>query len=216
MSKRYKLGMICGRFSHIHNGHKLLVDKALELCDNILILVGSAQESKTLRNPFDADFRIQLIKKVYNNPNIKIEKLNDLSNEYEITFEWGQYVIDNTKRMTGEFADLIITGNDDLRKGWFSEKQIENTDELVLDRKQLDISATKLRGYIIINDKKTWQKYVPQEIIEDFETIRNKLLQVPVYQEIQEKLGQDQTIENYTKIYKKYEEKDKEEKMSKK
>ena len=30
--KKYKLGMICGRFGHIHNGHKLIIDTGIELC----------------------------------------------------------------------------------------------------------------------------------------------------------------------------------------
>ena len=61
--KRYKLGLICGRFSPIHNGHKMIIDKSLEICDRTLVFVGSAQESGTLRNPFSADFRIDLLRK---------------------------------------------------------------------------------------------------------------------------------------------------------
>ena len=206
--KKYKLGLICGRFSHIHKGHQILIDKALELCENILILVGSAQESGTLRNPFDADFRIELIKKVYPDPKIKIEKLNDMSNEYDISYEWGQYIIDKTKKYTGTFADLIVTGNDNLRKGWFSEEQMKDTTELIIDRKQLEISATDLRGYLLINDQQTWKRYVPEQILNDFQSIRETLQQVPIYQEIIQKMGNDQTIQNYTKIYQKYEDED--------
>jgi len=89
--------MICGRFGHIHNGHKLIIDTGIELCEKVLLLIGSSQESHTLRNPFIADFREELIKKVYgDNQNIKIAKLQDLTNEYDITHDWGQYVIDKT------------------------------------------------------------------------------------------------------------------------
>ena len=207
--KKYEFGMICGRFSHIHNGHKILIEKGLQLCNKVLILVGSAQENNTLRNPFSAEYRIKLIKKIYNNDNLIIEKLDDMTNEYDISYDWGEYVINNTKKHIGRFADLIITGNDDLRKGWFSEEQLKDTEELIVDRKLLDISATKLRGYIIVNDKEKWKKYVPEEIHEDFDEIRKKILKVESYRKILEEMKNDITINNYKKIYKKYEEIDK-------
>ena len=194
-------------------GHKLIIDKAKQLSERVLILVGSASESHTLRNPFTSDFRIKLLKKVYNDKNIKIEKLNDMTNEYDISYEWGEYVINNVKKHEGKFADVIITGNDDLRKGWFSEEQMKNTKEILIDRKKLDISATELRGYLILNDKENWKKYVPKEIIDEFQDIRNKLLEVEEYKKILEKIENEKTIQKFTKIYQEYEEKDKKEKM---
>ena len=207
--KKYKLGMICGRFSHIHIGHQLIINKSIDECEKTLILVGSAQESNTLRNPFTADFRIKLIRKIYNAPNIKIEKLNDMTNVYDISYEWGQYVIDKTIEYEGEFADVIISGNDESRKGWFSEEQLKNVEEILIDREKLKISATELRGYILTNNKEEWRKYVPNQLIENFDEIREKLLSVEIYKKIFEEMGEDTSIENYNKIYKKYEIEDK-------
>lgn len=211
--KEYKIGLICGRFSHIHNGHKLIIDESIRLCDRTVILLGSSQESNTLRNPFSADFRIELIKKVYNNSNIEIVKLPDLTHEYNITHKWGQYVIDKTKESIGTFADLLVSGNDSERRKWFSEKQLEGVTELLIDRTKIKISATELRGELIVNDKENWAKYVPKEIVNQFDEIRQKLLEVPIYQKILEELGQDITIENFKKVYEKYEKEDKEIKM---
>lgn len=207
--EKYKLGMVCGRFSHIHKGHQLIIEKSLEECEKTIILVGSAQEEGTLRNPFSADFRINLIKKVYDNPKIKIQKLNDMTNEYDITDKWGQYVIDKTIESEGKFADAIFSGNDESRKDWFSKEQIKNVKEILIDRNYFKISATTLRGYLLINNKEEWSKYVPNQIIEDFDKIRNKLLSVPIYQKILEEMNDDISIENYKKIYKKYENEDK-------
>lgn len=132
-----------------------------------------------------------------------------MTNEYDISYEWGQYVIDNVKKHEGKFADLIVTGNDDLRKGWFSEEQMKNTTEILIDRKKLDISATELRGYLLLDDKKTWEKYVPKEIKDDFENIRAELLKTKEYKEIEEKIQKDKTITKFKEVYKEYEEKDK-------
>ena len=70
-----------------------------------------------------------------------------------------------------------------------------------------------MRGYLLLRDKENWKKYVPEEIIDDFEQIKNKLLEVKEYKEILEKIKNEKTIENFKNIYKKYEEKDKKEKL---
>lgn len=51
--KVYDTGLICGRFQTFHKGHERLVDTGLLLCDRLLILIGSAQECGTERNPFN-------------------------------------------------------------------------------------------------------------------------------------------------------------------
>lgn len=203
--KENTLGLICGRFSHIHKGHQLIINKSIETCENTLILVGSSQESNTLRNPFTSDFRIELIKKIYDTPKVKIEKLPDLTNEYDITYEWGQYVINKTIEIEGKMADAIITGNDETRKGWFSKEQTKNIKEIIVDRTNINISATKLRGYILINDKQNWKKYISEKIEDEFEKIRNELLKVEIYKKILNEMGEEKTIQKYTKIYKEYE-----------
>lgn len=65
----FELGVVCGRFGHEHLGHTHLFDICMSLCKSTLILVGSAQESGTLRNPFTVQTRIDIIKKTY--PRIK-------------------------------------------------------------------------------------------------------------------------------------------------
>lgn len=213
--KRYKLGLICGRFSPIHNGHKMIIDKSLEICDRTLVFVGSAQESGTLRNPFSADFRIDLLRKIYSeNRKLRIEKLDDMTNEYDINSLWGQYVIDKTIECEGRKADAIISGNDESRKDWFSAGQMKNVKEVLLDRRMISISATKLRGYILIGDLRTWKRYVPNEIIPEFDRVREELLKSKIYSLILDEMGENLSIENYEKIYSIYEKEDKKIKMS--
>lgn len=213
--KRYKLGLICGRFSPIHNGHKMIIDKSLEICDRTLVFVGSAQESGTLRNPFSADFRIDLLRKIYSeNRKLRIEKLDDMTNEYDINSLWGQYVIDKTIECEGRKADAIISGNDESRKDWFSAGQMKNVKEVLLDRRMISISATKLRGYILIGDLRAWKRYVPNEIIPEFDRVREELLKSKIYSLILDEMGENLSIENYEKIYAIYEKEDKKIKMS--
>lgn len=53
MVKPYDCGLICGRFQTFHIGHESLVDTGMKLCDRVLILIGSAQECGTERNPYN-------------------------------------------------------------------------------------------------------------------------------------------------------------------
>ena len=61
----YDSGLIVGRFQTFHKGHQSLVDAGLQLCDRVLILIGSAQESGTERNPYNISTRIDVIRSVY-------------------------------------------------------------------------------------------------------------------------------------------------------
>ena len=184
--KLYNLGLVCGRFGHIHNGHINLLKHSLTLCNKTLILVGSCQESGTLRNPFSADLRINLIKTVYSNDadKIIIGTLEDMTNEYDITYDWGNFVKTRVEECAGRFADLIVNGDDKLREGWFSPKDLEKTSRLVVARNNMPISATKIRTLLATHEKLEWEKYTPKEIHPLYDMIRNKLLSVPVYKQI--------------------------------
>lgn len=60
--KPYDVGLICGRFQTFHKGHEKLVDTGLMLCDRLLILIGSAQECGTERNPLNINTRTKMLK----------------------------------------------------------------------------------------------------------------------------------------------------------
>ena len=48
----YTLGMVIGRFQVLHNGHVNMVKRALDLCDVVVVYIGSSQEARTKVNPF--------------------------------------------------------------------------------------------------------------------------------------------------------------------
>lgn len=93
MSKPYDVGMICGRFQTFHKGHEELVETAMRLCDRVLILIGSAQECGTERNPFNIITRTKMLKEIYGDrPEIMIYGISDLTDENDIRPEWGRYL----------------------------------------------------------------------------------------------------------------------------
>jgi nicotinamide-nucleotide adenylyltransferase len=53
---------VIGRFQPFHNGHLLLVRQILKECDEVVIVIGSAQLNYTFENPFTAGERLLMIR----------------------------------------------------------------------------------------------------------------------------------------------------------
>ena len=182
MSNPYDVGFTIGRFQTPHNGHEKLFETGLKLCDRLLILVGSAQECGTERNPFNIATRIKMLKTIYgDNPNIMIYGLSDLTNEDDICPEWGRYLLENVDRYIYKNPDIMIYGNDESRSGWFDKKDLKNTTELIINRNELPISATMLRKLMVEDKRKEWMQYVNPRLHKMYDEIRSELLSVEYY-----------------------------------
>lgn len=59
--QRHNRGLVVGRFQPFHYGHLHAVKYALSRVKELVIAIGSALESHTLRNPFTTSERIQMI-----------------------------------------------------------------------------------------------------------------------------------------------------------
>jgi nicotinamide-nucleotide adenylyltransferase len=74
-------GLYVGRFQPFHKGHKKVVDDIADDVEEVVVAVGSAQKSHTLRNPFTAGERVSMIAKALEDRSetvyaIPIEDLN--------------------------------------------------------------------------------------------------------------------------------------------
>lgn len=54
-------GLLIGRFQPFHNGHLGIIKQMSEECEQIIIVIGSAQISHTKYNPFTASERYQML-----------------------------------------------------------------------------------------------------------------------------------------------------------
>ena len=113
MVKPYDCGLICGRFQTFHIGHESLVDTGMKLCDRVLILIGSAQECGTERNPYNIVTRMDMLKSIYGDrSDVMIYGLSDMTDENDIRPEWGRYLLENVDRYIYKAPELMIYGND--------------------------------------------------------------------------------------------------------
>ena len=62
MSKKYNTLVLIGRFQPFHNAHLEIVKRATALCDKLVIVVGSARQPRTYKNPFTFEERAQMIR----------------------------------------------------------------------------------------------------------------------------------------------------------
>lgn len=183
--KPYDTCLICGRFQTFHIGHESLIETGLKLCDRVLILIGSAQECGTERNPFNINTRTKMLKEIYgDSPNIMIYGLSDMTNENDICPEWGRYLLNNVDRYIYKAPELMIYGNDESRSRWFDPADIRDTSEFIVNRGRIPISATMVREAMVFDRRKEWMNMVNPKLHKMYDELRAELMSVPFYQEM--------------------------------
>lgn len=161
--KKYKLGMYLGRFQPFHNGHKSIVDKMLEECEGVVIVVGSAQEKGTVKNPFPAWERAAMIEDVFRG---YAQPVSIICMPDRLTVGndsgWGDYVM-RYVHSYGYDPDVIFQGYEAERNTWFSNCNIAIKN---LSRVDIPISATIIRAAIIEKREDFIDANCPPEVAE--------------------------------------------------
>jgi len=171
-TKSYRLGIIVGRFQILHRGHEMIIDKAVELCDEVGIFIGSSQESGTNKNPYPYELRKKLLTNVYGD-RVKIYPLPDagLGN----VAAWGDYVLRHVKERFGRYPDLLVSGKESRRIDWF-----DNAAELAISElyvpKSIDISGTEMRELFLADDRETWKEFVNPANWNEYEELKTGFL----------------------------------------
>jgi bifunctional NMN adenylyltransferase/nudix hydrolase len=62
MSRKYNTLVLIGRFQPIHNAHLEIIKRATALCEQLVIITGSAAQPRTYKNPFTSAERSKMIR----------------------------------------------------------------------------------------------------------------------------------------------------------
>ena len=62
---KYDYLIFIGRFQPFHLGHESVIRKALQLSDKVIVLIGSAYQPRTVRNPWDFNEREMFMRSVF-------------------------------------------------------------------------------------------------------------------------------------------------------
>ena len=168
--EKYKIGVVLGRFQMLHKGHISLIDEAAKLSDKVVVLVGSADKSNTIDNPFSFEERKEMI--LNTRPNVIVLAINDLG--VGNVYLWGDYLIDTIKK-NNITPDLFLFGNEAKVDLWFRPEVLENITIKKISRDIIDISASRLREEILDGKKDLWNQYMPKELDIYYDFIKNRL-----------------------------------------
>ncbi|QGR15930.1 nicotinamide-nucleotide adenylyltransferase [Sulfurisphaera ohwakuensis] len=157
-------GLYPGRFQPFHLGHLSVIKWALQKVDELIIVIGSAQESHTLANPFTAGERIEMIRESLLEENI------DLSSIYLIPVPdilMNNVWVSHVRSFSPNF-DIVFARNP-LVIRLFKEAGFEILIPPPYDREKYN--STLIRRLIIENNDE-WKKLVPQKVAEYILKIR--------------------------------------------
>jgi len=155
-------GFVIGRMQPVHNGHIEVIKKTLEEVDEIVIGIGSAQLSHTLKDPFTAGERIMMLSQALADNKIDASKYYIIPMEdIQLNAIWVAHV----KMMTPPFSK-VFSGNS-LVQVLFKEEGYEVSIPPLFNRKEL--SGTEIRKRIL-NDN-DWENLVPKSTFKIIEEI---------------------------------------------
>ncbi|MBR2557919.1 MAG: nicotinamide-nucleotide adenylyltransferase [Methanobrevibacter sp.] len=150
-------GILIGRMQPVHNGHMQIINKILEEVDEIIIGIGSAQLSHTIKDPFTAGERIVMMNQALADENIDPSRYYIIPME-DINFNaiWPSHV----KMMTPPFS-IVYSGNS-LGKQLFIEENYEVRQPPLYDR--LHLSGTEVRKRML--EDSDWEELVPRATVD--------------------------------------------------
>jgi nicotinamide-nucleotide adenylyltransferase len=157
-----KRGLIIGRFQPFHKGHLYVVKHVLEEVDEVVIVVGSAQYSHRLDNPFTVGERLLMIRQALQEAQIPLSKcwlipVPDL----HVHMLWVSQVIGYTPKFQ------IIYTNEPLTKRLFEEAGF-NVKPIPFHKRKI-YSATEIRNRML--NGKNWKTLVPRAVARNIEKI---------------------------------------------
>lgn len=157
-----KRGLLIGRIQPLHNGHMSVIQDTLNEVDELIIGIGSADQSHTNSNPFTSGERVLMVSKALREYKI------DPSRYYIIPLEdikCNSLWVGHVKMITPPF-EKVYSGNS-LVKQLFRENNVEVVQPPLFNREEY--SGTEVRRRILNNEN--WQDLVPQSVVEVIEEI---------------------------------------------
>jgi nicotinamide-nucleotide adenylyltransferase len=152
-------GFLIGRFQPFHDGHQQLVESVAQEVDELVVGIGSAGDSHTVRNPFTAGERIMMITKSLEPLDITtyavpIEDLNRNS-------VWVSHV----RSMSPRFD--VAYSNNPLVVRLFRESGVKVRETGMFNRDEL--KGSEIRDLMI--DEGDWREFVPAPVADVIEEI---------------------------------------------
>jgi len=150
-------GLMLGRFQPFHNGHLALTKQILSECNELVIIIGSAQFNFIEKDPFSAGERVLMIHEAFKESGIYLSSfyIIPVAND-ENNARWLAYL-----RSTVPPFDVLYSGNDFVK--YLARSQDSNIEikEPVFAEVN-EYNGTNIRH--LMQDDKPWQHLVPPAV----------------------------------------------------
>jgi nicotinamide-nucleotide adenylyltransferase len=159
-------GLFVGRFQPFHLGHLATVKFALGRLEELIIIIGSAQTSHEIKNPFTAGERIQMIKdSLVADSSVDMKKILLIPvSDVNMHSLWTHQVDILVPKY------IVVFTNDILTALLFKQRGIEVVEPPLYQRKEL--SATEVRSRMAKDED--WKELVTiqtAKVVEDIHGI---------------------------------------------
>jgi bifunctional NMN adenylyltransferase/nudix hydrolase len=117
---KYDFAVFIGRFQPLHIGHQHVIDRALKSAEHVVVLVGSADSSRSIRNPFTyAERRSRFLEPVYRHEiaagRLHIRDLSDRIYNDDAWIAEVQRMVNDTVLEVGNAGGVKLHGTDDFK-----------------------------------------------------------------------------------------------------
>lgn len=150
-------GLYVGRFQPFHKGHLEAIKEVLKEVEEIVIVIGSAQYSHNIHNPFTAGERIVMVRQALEAANIDYSKVWIVPvPDVHLHMLW----VSALEGYTPHFN--IVFSNEPLTRRLFMENKYAVKKIRFFERKQYN--STSIRAKMLANEK--WEDLVPTSVVE--------------------------------------------------
>ena len=150
-----KRGVFVGRFQPFHNGHLEVIKRIVEDVDELVIVVGSAQYSHRLDNPFTAGERITMIRKALEEAGIHLSKIwiIPVPDVHQHSL-WVSQIVGYSPNFGVVYANEPLTSRLFIEAGF-------KVKPMPLIKREIYL-ATEIRKGMIVGEK--WEERVPSSV----------------------------------------------------
>lgn len=191
--KKYDTLVLIGRFQPFHNAHLEIIKRSTALCNQLIIITGSAKQPRTYKNPFTSFERERMIKNATAGLALTINVVENIDTIYNDQ-AWAVRVqtIVNTLAREGNKIGVIGHKKDDssFYLDMFPQWGYENVEEIE------PLSAVNIRDLYFKRDANmNFIKHVVPQTTFDF------LMQFKITDEYEQIIREREFVENYKKQY---------------
>jgi len=185
---KYNIGLACMRLQPFHTGHQRMIDKILSECKTCYILIGSAQEQDTERNPISYVNRKRLLENYYMHEWISgrlevmpADDINDLPN-------WSKYIVDKIQPIVEKYYAGTESDAEAFIK--YPPNNYPKIEIDILRREDFPqfISATEIRKLFKQNNP-VWKLYIPKGNVGITELLLNGEHPFPELEKLEKEMG---------------------------